>query len=274
MLILKRLGLTHYQGMVFLSLEQSGITNANSVARVSRVPREKVYGVLNALMEMGLVNKVLTTPAMYKALPLDEAVAVLMDLKLKTHKELHTELSVLLQDYKSRRIEIPQDEELSNFEHVPGKEAVFCYTRKLIENVESRIDVVITWKSLLRLPFFVDSLRKAKERGVKIRIVVQVPEDSSRFRDLIQSIDMSFCECKIISFAPSAIIQIYDESKAILCTIAGHCLKESPAIFTGNSSFLTLANTYFKDIWLTSQLYKNENNYSDLKQTQTETQIG
>lgn len=246
--ILTKLGLTQYQARVLLALEQSGVTNANSVSIISRVPREKVYGVLQSLMEMGLVNKVLTSPTTYKALRLDQAVALLTDMRQRSLEELNTEISVLIKDYKANEPEEANTEEPSMFEQILGKDAILQDMIEAFKNAEDSIDAVLSWKNYLELSQFTDVLKKANRRGVKIQLVIRLPQDPQHAQEVLQTKDLSFCKY-VVSNAPSTFLQICDKKKVLIFTQTKGNLKEASAIVTNNSSFIEIANSYFLSVW-------------------------
>jgi sugar-specific transcriptional regulator TrmB len=253
---LTSLGLTQYQARVFLTLDQLGITNANALSRISKVPREKVYGILNSLMEMSLVNKMITSPATYKALRLDEAVVILLEQKHENLEKLRVEIDKLVRDYKLNRVETPLTQELPTFEHILGKEGVLHYMKETIGKTENSIDAVVTWNNLLYTPQFVDSLKKAKQRGVRIRVVLPTPINFDLLKDFLRTTDAYFCDYRLISSAPPTVLQIYDDKVVMLHTQTEFSLNESSTIVTNNSNFLVLANTYFEKLWRDSQPYK------------------
>jgi sugar-specific transcriptional regulator TrmB len=255
--ILTRLGLTQYQAKVFLALDQSGVTNATYISMASGVPREKVYGVLQSLMSLGLVNKVLTSPTTYRALRLDQAVALLTDVKQKNLKELSSEIRVLVKDYNANLVERSVAEGPSVFEQLLGKQAILHQIMESIKKAEVSIDAVIAWKTHLYIPQFVDPLKKVNRKGVEIRLVLQLPQESNALEAFLRKNALSFCKC-IVSRVPTVFLQIYDKKKALIFTRSNNDSKEASAIFTNNSSFIEITNTYFTSIWQTHQSPKDQ----------------
>jgi len=229
------------------------MTTANSVSKSSRVPREKVYGVLRLLIDAGLVRKVITSPTAYKAVPFEEAVKLLVYVRQKALEKLSDDLTVQVQAYKSNFAEVSNSAE-SSFELVSGTETVLQDLRSSIEKAETSVDAVITWKSLLNVPQLIDLFRKARQRGVKIRLLFLPLQDLRHLQDFLRTNDMSFCSCRVISSASSPMLEICDEKKAMFFTNSEQDIKNSPAIVTNNANFLEIINTYFEKVWQTSQL--------------------
>ncbi len=256
MRILTSLGLTQYQARVFLSLEQKGILTANSIAAASSVPREKVYGVLNALMEMGLVSKVISSPTTYKSLRLEEAVILLLDDRQKNHDNLREAINLGLKEYKTNRDVTLNATELPLFEFIQGRQAVVQKVAGFIERAEIGINSVLDWKTLVNTHAFSDLISKANKRGVLVRALFQSHKDLSRLKDMYQANDFPLCQGRIVPDVPQVTALVFDDKWALVCTQPGCGLSESPAIFTDNHCFVELANTYFWKLWQAGQPYE------------------
>jgi sugar-specific transcriptional regulator TrmB len=75
---LSRLGLTAYEAKTYLALIRRDSSTAADVARLARVPRQRIYDVLAALVERGLAASYPGNPAKYSAAPPDVAVGRLL----------------------------------------------------------------------------------------------------------------------------------------------------------------------------------------------------
>ncbi len=253
--ILTSLGLTQYQARVFLSLEQKGILTANSVAAASSVPREKVYGVLNALMEMGLVGKVISSPTTYKSLKLEEAVILLLDDRQKNHDKLREAIGLGIEEYKTNRDMTVNSTEMPVFEFIQGRQTVVHQVAASIEKAGISMNLVLDWKTLVSTHAFLDLISKANKRGVLVRAVFQSPKDLSRLKEMYQANDFLLRQGRIVPDVPQVTVLVFDDKWALVCTEPGCGLSESPAIFTDNHCFLELANTYFWKLWQAGQPY-------------------
>ena len=82
---LSRLGLTAYEAKTYLALIRRDSSTAADVARLARVPRQRIYDVLAALVERGLAASYPGSPAKYSAAPPEVAVGRLLS---DRHEEL------------------------------------------------------------------------------------------------------------------------------------------------------------------------------------------
>ncbi len=72
---LRELGLTDYQGRAYLGLLEIGRGTASEVARVSRVPRTRIYVTMNQLHEKGLARIIPEAPLKYEPVGFEEFLA-------------------------------------------------------------------------------------------------------------------------------------------------------------------------------------------------------
>ncbi len=75
---LRALGLTEYRARVYLVLSTTVPMEARDIANESRVPRTKIYSVLDDLRVQGLVEMEATRPKQYRKNPIDVLVATMV----------------------------------------------------------------------------------------------------------------------------------------------------------------------------------------------------
>jgi sugar-specific transcriptional regulator TrmB len=93
---LREIGLTLSQARVYLALVKLGThSTVKTVSVFSKVARQDVYRTLTELRELSLVEMVIGNPALFRAIPLQEAVAILMERKNQRTRELLAEASEL-----------------------------------------------------------------------------------------------------------------------------------------------------------------------------------
>jgi HTH-type transcriptional regulator, sugar sensing transcriptional regulator len=75
---LKSLGLTKYEGLVYIALLKVENATASEIHEISTVPRASVYPVLDQLQEKKLISVARSTPKRFSALSPEEGVEILM----------------------------------------------------------------------------------------------------------------------------------------------------------------------------------------------------
>jgi len=76
--VLKQLGLTQYQAKVYLALFRNRESSNKQIARLTSLNRGNVHNALIELSQLGLIEKIISAPTKYKAIPIDDAVSILI----------------------------------------------------------------------------------------------------------------------------------------------------------------------------------------------------
>jgi len=85
-------GLTPNQARVYLTVCRLGLAQVGRVSKASKVRREDIYRLLPSLEKLGLIEKVLGTPTKIRAIPVEDALSLLVKQEEdKAHKKM-TEL--------------------------------------------------------------------------------------------------------------------------------------------------------------------------------------
>jgi HTH-type transcriptional regulator, sugar sensing transcriptional regulator len=75
---LARLGLTGYEARAYLALTRRGVATGAELARLAGLPRQRIYDVLEALVERGFATIRAGRPLRYSAVPPGEAIERLL----------------------------------------------------------------------------------------------------------------------------------------------------------------------------------------------------
>jgi sugar-specific transcriptional regulator TrmB len=71
------------QARVFLVLSRLKSSNARTISTASKQARQYVYKVLDELMQLGLIEKELSTPTKFTTIPIHDACTLLLRRKVK-----------------------------------------------------------------------------------------------------------------------------------------------------------------------------------------------
>jgi Predicted transcriptional regulators len=86
--LLTRLGLTELQAQVYLTLARMEKATLRDLSAAAKTDRANVYRVINRLQELNLIEKLLATPTVFRALPLAEGIKMLLEKKDQEHNEI------------------------------------------------------------------------------------------------------------------------------------------------------------------------------------------
>ena len=266
---LSRLGLTLCQARVYLSLVRSGMSTVKTISRVSRVPREDIYRITPALQKLGLVEKAITAPVMFKPTPLNETVHILMERKTKEYAELQAKTTELIQNYKGNNARMAFQEEGPQFVLIPKNKAVINKRRTMIENAQTSINIVTSQNRIpLWMLYLAEVINKAMKRGVNVRLITDKPKDENSLPEFIQTCKKNPCfEVRYIPTPPPAVISVYDTKEALIITSAISDPGQSPALWSTNPSLLVIIQDYFEIMWLKSLEHKHEEHQPQLRLT-------
>ena len=123
--ILRALGLNHSQAKLYTALAiylKSGYVN--EISSFTEIPRTEVYRLLKELQDKGLVEETVLNPRRFKAVPLKEAISILVETRRRKLDLLTKETENLLMRMP-KEIETPQFQNSQEFVLIPqGKPLV------------------------------------------------------------------------------------------------------------------------------------------------------
>ncbi len=249
-------GLTMNQSKIYVAAVQIGLGSVRQISTASKVAREEVYRLLPDLEKSGLVVRVLGKPIRFRAIPAEEALAVLIS---QEEEKANRKISLL----KSKKEEVLRNmasisgkrilEKSSEFVLISEKDAIIHETSSMINKAKESIDIVSSNKKLARFIFvFADALRKAQKRNVRIRIITEMPDDNHMVPLALEKyVPGNSFELRYAERLPSH-FRIIDNSEAMITTSTEAQMAESPSLMTDNRSLVGLLQSYFEDLVHTS----------------------
>ncbi len=251
--ILTRLGLSSVQARVYLALARSGASKIRRIAQTSSVPRQDIYRILSALQELSLVEKVVATPTMYRAIPMKEAFSMLMERKLKDTSELEAETKKLLNSLnESETKEAPKEEE-QQYVMISAKQSTEKFFLKLLSAAQETFDVIIPEEAIALMQKWTTSFKKALKRGVKCRHVICVPEGTGSLPEFwLPLMKNPNFKVRYLPNRPPATITVRDKKEMFVSTMAVNPIK-APGLWSNNPGCLAIINNYFEDMWQRAQ---------------------
>jgi sugar-specific transcriptional regulator TrmB len=255
------LGLTVSQAKVYLALCALEKATARRVSQHSKVARQEAYRILTELQEKGLVEKVIAVPTEFKAIPIEDGVRILIERQKAEISKHEKEAAELLHKLERITAERSLQEEKGQFVLVPEREAVALRTSKALNNALTSMDSIISWRKFLYLVLNARKfgLQKALERGVKIRIITEKPEDEKSLPEILNTFKKKyFFKVKYLLDAPSAHIALFDKKEVFINTSTTHGLTETPLLWSDSPSLIAIAHDYFETTWISAMELKPE----------------
>jgi sugar-specific transcriptional regulator TrmB len=246
---LVKLGLTRCQAKAYFVAIQSGISTAKNLSREAKIARPDIYRVITSLEKMGLIEKSLDKPTVIKAIPLQEGISFLVQRRKQETLNIIQRTQRMVQDFTKYESKTREQEYKSQFVLFPQKEA---YIRKLgeeIDNAQTSIDAICSWKRLpLTTYTFIENAIQALERNVKIRVILEKPKKHLLSETMREINKYPSFMLRYIRNPPLVILCIFDRKRIFVDTHASAGLGEVPALWTNNPSCVELARNYFETL--------------------------
>ena len=174
---LKQIGLNLYERKLWVALISRGTSTAGELSSLAKVPHSRTYDVLESLAEKGFVMLQTAKPLKYVAIAPNEALERVKK-KIKEDAEITVDrinqfqkspaLKELERIYK-KGVELIEPGEMTG--SLRGRDALYQQLETLFKNAKNNIFILTTAKNLTDLQaIHWDALKKASDRGVKIRI--------------------------------------------------------------------------------------------------------
>lgn len=183
---LKSIGLNLYERRLWVALLARGTSTAGELSEIADVPRSRAYDVLQSLAEKGFVVVQSAKPIRYVAIAPEESLERAkkkLEEDFKTTQARIDELkeSVVLRELseihqKGLKLILPEDITGA----LKGKYSVLQQSNSMFREAKEKIDIVTTPEGLNEVfESHFDILKKAKEKGVEIKIATKVDEKNA-----------------------------------------------------------------------------------------------
>jgi sugar-specific transcriptional regulator TrmB len=249
--ILGRLGLTINQARVYLALVNRGFVAAKEISEISNIAKQDVYRVIPQLQKLGLVEKLIASPNLFKANQPEEALSVLLEYKEKETSVLHNEALKLIDKLTQKTKNTTTKENAFQFSIITGKKAIIARSRKAIAEANDSICVVTPWKnSLMNKQNFLALSKLALDRKVKIRFMLHVhrTEIDAFLRNMKFLSEDSRFDARLLFAGEPISFSVFDKEQVFFST-QKDVLGNAPILWSNNPNFAALAKNYFDILW-------------------------
>jgi len=261
---LSSLGLTGNQSRVYLAvLNQNGIS-IGEISKQTKIRREDVYRTIPKLEQMGLVEKLLSTPTKIRALPVQHALSNLIDVEQlnidKRIAELKVTTARFVNNYNKGKRTNGEKGEDSSFILLTQPNGIVVKANNMIAAAEKKIDAVYAKKQLNQfIPVFSDPLKQAVKRGVKARLIAQGSINDPGDRQLLTQIMKKYLpnspniEVRAAEVAMSHSLVVDHKEALSETSLENEYLTRNPSLWTNNKGFVALISLNFESVWAVSQ---------------------
>ena len=244
------LGLTGAQAKTYLALLWTGSTSIREIANASSVARPDTYRAILDLQDVGIVEKIVSIPTKLRALPINEAIEILISRKTKENANLNTRANRLVESLKEKTMDAHplKDDKLVMI----SKEAIEFELNKLLENAQESISVMVSRK---RLSHWVmenyASIKKALNRKIIFRVITEEFPDQNVPRE-VEALKKLHFEVRYSVGPIIAWFRIYDHKEVVFSTAANSKEPMNYSIRSNNKTLVELAQEYFDTAWFSA----------------------
>lgn len=180
---LKDLGINSYEAKIWTALLSRGVSTAGELSDISNVPRSRSYDVLESLEKKGFIVMKIGKPIKYIAVPPRE---VFERVKKNVKEEADRSISMLeeikntdilndLTALHEQGVDMVEPSDITGA--LKGRENLENQLTMMIKEAEKTILLVTSAEGIKRkTELLLRHLKKAKERGVKIKISAPVKD--------------------------------------------------------------------------------------------------
>jgi len=182
---LRDFGLNMYETKLWTALLSRGVSTAGELSDIANVPRSRSYDVLESLEKKGFIIMKVGKPIKYLAVPPSEVVE---RVKKKIEGEAESQINTIDFIKKSsvlseltllydQGIDLVDPTDLSG--SLKGRHNLYNHIEAMIKNAETDVTIMTTTQGLLRkAESLKGALKKAKKRGVNIRIAAPITKET------------------------------------------------------------------------------------------------
>jgi len=231
------------QATIYLTCAKLEKAEVQRIAKASNVARSDIYRVMPSLEKVSLVEKIVATPIMYKAVPLKEGLSILLQQNAEDHAELQKKTKALLSNLQENNVGIEVEREAPQCIITSGKNLFLKKFEKTINAGQISEDFVGTAEGFqAMLSHHLQDIEKAMKRGAKIRAITENAKNQESTPKIIQDlkknplfklkyksdqcqISMMICDNKEVN------IHVYDRPDASLWSNSPYIVKMATICF-------------------------------------------
>ncbi len=196
-------GLTPNQVKVFFYLGKVGQRSASDIAKAADIPRSETYHLLTALQNKGIVSATFEHPIKFSALPIQEAIHVLVSTETERLKKLKKSgpiLEKLWEKIPGFSID-PNEEPEEKFQVLQGGNQVNSKIFDMILNAKNECRILGSEKDMIKF-YHANFLEALKERNVDYKILSPVSKksqyifknmDKTKIKELCPTVKDNLC---------------------------------------------------------------------------------
>ncbi|MHB8586829.1 MAG: TrmB family transcriptional regulator [Thermoplasmatota archaeon] len=217
-------GLTEYEARTYLALLDLGVATARDIANVSRVPRTKIYSVLDDLHQKQLAEIIPERPKKYEVVPFERYLRTFerdYQAKLKKIEEDKQVLSTAASKESGNGAD-----KAGSFNVLKGRKNVINRMYEMIGRSRATLLEMGTEWSAVRMGYYLPLVKEKARAGVKARLVA--PITHANLENVVDFGTVGEVH-HAANKAPGSVILIVDDEEVLIC----HYVPDDEHLFKG-----------------------------------------
>jgi sugar-specific transcriptional regulator TrmB len=247
---LVELGLSVPQAKIYLALAKSCSLKVQEISTSSGVARPDVYRVLIKLEEAGFIERTISTPQEFCAVPFEKCVSNLVQIKMNKTAELHQKVLKLTQEFR-QNVTVERPNEKFHFMLLPSKRAIYAKSQEMLQEVQTIIEFLsLTRRMIAWLSNYTPCLEAALARKVECRVIMPKPEPhvdvSKHFKRLKRYSNFSLT---FLPEEPKFGFSVWDNKEVLITTAPIDSPTPATTLWSNNRAIVDLCHEHFEYLW-------------------------
>jgi sugar-specific transcriptional regulator TrmB len=244
------LGLSLLQAKAYFALATSGIQTGRSLAKISKIAPQDIYRLLAELAEKGLVEKIISKPAQYRAIPLADGLKELLRRRQEETEKLTKEAEWISKAAEAFPV---IDETGGEFRILPGKEPVDRMAQEIFLTAKVSVDLMNETQEVLNLhDRHLECKKSALKNGVQIREIIGKSSPDAHLPISLLNVAKTtrLLKIKMLDSPPNARLMIKDDKEVFFATttLKSGTLSQ-PFLWTNNPVLVQIVVQWYNGIW-------------------------
>lgn len=255
--ILTQLGLTNRQAKVYLTLNGSKEGTVKTIAAAASIDRANVYRAMSQLVNLGLVEKEISNPVVFKATLIHEVIPMLLQHKKREYEKIEEKTKKLLKRCKENN-ETPDEE--CRLVLIPRGRATERKAIEMLDRLQKSYDFIFSWREFKpEIAIAIRIWKNLIRKGIRIRLIIYTPEERPT-KNVLRLGKKDLFEVRYTSTSPPITLMICDR-KAVFATISPPLdPMKTPSLCSNNPGLVAVFENCFEMLWLNSTENKHTKN--------------
>jgi hypothetical protein len=242
--------LSYVQSLTYLTLVKLKKADAKTLALVSHIARQDIYRIMPSLQKLEIVEKIIGLPTMYRAMPIKNVVATLLEQKKHEYEGLITKTNSMIQSLQQTQ----EDSLPSNAETrcliISELSLLLILHEKMTSQCQTKLDIMMplvnyTEKTEAQWSHVNEVFRQKKT--VKIRIITEEPKNKQDYFVFWEPLLKNpLFQIRYVKEPICHFIHIFDDKQFTLSVGQKAIL---PSLWSNNPNIVGLAIDYFTAVW-------------------------